>query len=249
MAERDDDYHPGLLSPLWRVPAAVMRTNLAAAESVADRSVRGFRAAVSPLVPGGGKQPPEEQDERSEELRAALGARMSHLLTRALHDDPAAATMELFHRLVDQLTPDEARIIGALADGQVVPLIHVYGWTRSGIMGTPTLRNASLIGKLANVNRADLTPLYVTRLRALGLVEIGPESSQLKDDYQILLADRGVMAAVKKASRTPLTARTERHSLMLSDLGLELWEACFERVEDVPDPTEPPASEQGPDKG
>lgn len=237
MAEREGDYHPGLLSPLWRVPAAVMRTNLAAAESVADRSVRGLRAAVSPLVPGG-KQPAETPEGHREELRAALGARMSHLLTRALHDDPAAATMELFHRLVDQLTPDEARIIGALADGQVVPLVHVYGWTRAGIMGTPTLRNASLIGKLANVNRADLTPLYVTRLRALGLVEIGPEVSDLKDDYQILMADRGVMAAVKKASRTPLTARTERHSLLLSDLGLELWEACFERVEDLPDPVE-----------
>ncbi len=241
MGQRDaENYQPGLLSPLWKVPAAVMRTNIAVAESVADRSVRGLRSAVAPWVPGGRAEAEAPEEHEDDELRAALGARMSDLLTRALHDTPDRAKLTLFHRVVDQLTPDEARIVGALADGQVVPLIHVYGWTRAGIMGTPTLKNASLIGKLANVNLPELTPLYVTRLRALGLVEVGPEASDLKDDYQILMADSGVMAAVKKASRTPLTARTERHTLHLSDLGMELWEACFERVDDVPDPVEQP---------
>ncbi len=238
----DEDYHPGILSPLWRVPAAVVRTNISVAESVADRSVRGLRSAAS-LVPSGKSQQESPQEHR-EDLRTALGARVSDLLVRALHDNPDSARLELFHRVVDQLTPDEARIVGALADGQVVPLVHVYGWTRAGILGAPTLRNASLIGKLANVNLPELTPFYITRLRALGLVDVGPEVPDQKDDYQILMADPGVMKAVKKASRTPLTARTERHSLQLSDLGLELWETCFERADDAPDPTEQPTPDE-----
>ena len=69
MAEHDEDYHPGLLSPLWRVPAAVVRTNISVAESVADRSVRGLRSAVSPLVPGR-SQLPATPEEREAEARA-----------------------------------------------------------------------------------------------------------------------------------------------------------------------------------
>ncbi len=219
-----DDYHPGLLSPLWRVPAAVARTNVRLAENAADAGVRGLRSAVAPW------RGSEESSELPEpaDLTRELRERVTELLTRALQDTPETAKAELFHRLVDQLTPDEARILGALADGQSVPLVHVYAWTRAGITGNATLENASLVGKLANVNLPHLTPLYVTRLRALGLVEVGPELARLKDDYQILMADAGVMAAIKKASRTPLTARTERHSLRLSGLGRELWSTCFD---------------------
>jgi hypothetical protein len=245
-----EDYHPGLLSPLWRVPAAMVRSNIHVAESVAEAGVRGLRSAVSPLRTAGStsRLPDDAVGARPapDELTTSLRTRMAGLLARALQDTPGTARAELFHRLIDHLTPDEARILGALADGQAVPVVHVFAWSRAGLAGNATLKNASLIGKLANVNLPHLTPLYVNRLRALGLVEIGPEIPHLKDDYQVLMADAGVMRAVKKASRTPLTARTERHSLRLSQLGHELWTACFGEVDGPGDTAaeeapEPPA--------
>jgi hypothetical protein len=95
------------------------------------------------------------------------------------------------------------------------------------MMGEPTLENASLIGKMANVSLPHLTPQYVTHLLALGLVQVGPERSALKDEYQILLADSGVMKASKRATRGPIAPRIERHTLRLSPLGRQLWAACF----------------------
>ena len=158
---------------------------------------------------------------------ADLGPRMRSLLDQALANTPADSSLDLFHRILDQLSPDEARIIAALSDGHAAPLIHVRPLSPAGILGEPTLENASLIGKLANVSLPQLTPQYVTHLLALGLVQIGAERPSLKDDYQILMADPGVLKASKKASRGPIAPRYEKHTLRLSPLGRSLWEACF----------------------
>jgi hypothetical protein len=158
---------------------------------------------------------------------ADLGPRMKALLDQALANTPADSNLDLFHRILDQLSPDEARILGALSDGHASPLIHVRPLSPAGMLGEPTLENASLIGKMANVSLPHLTPQYVTHLLALGLVQVGPERSALKDEYQILLADSGVMKASKRATRGPIAPRIERHTLRLSPLGRQLWAACF----------------------
>src|SRR5687768_10346293 len=139
----EEPHHPGLLSPLWRVPRAMVRTNVHVAESVAEAGVRGLRSAVGPLTHRGDHA--DADGAAPVDPRALLRERMSGLLARALEETPGTAELELFHRLVDQLTPDEARILGALADGQAVPLVHVFAWTRAGITGRATLENASLV--------------------------------------------------------------------------------------------------------
>ena len=71
--------------------------------------------------------------------------------------------------------PDEARIISALSDGSASPLLNVYARTRAG-WGEVVLENMSLIGKTANLALPQLTPMYVSHLLSLGLVESGPET-------------------------------------------------------------------------
>jgi hypothetical protein len=156
-----------------------------------------------------------------------LGPRMRALLDQALANTPADTSLDLYHRILDQLSPDEARIIGALSDGHASPLLHVRPMSPAGILGEPTLENASLIGKMANVSLPQLTPQYVTHLLALGLVQVGSERASLKDDYQILMADPGVLKASRKAARGPIAPRYEKHTLRLSPLGRALWAACF----------------------
>jgi hypothetical protein len=156
-----------------------------------------------------------------------LGPRMRSLLDQALVNTPADSSLDLYHRILDQLSPDEARIIGALSDGHASPLIHVRPLSPAGMLGDPTLENASLIGKMANVSLPHLTPQYVTHLLSLGLVQVGPERSALKDEYQILQADSGVLKAMKRAARGPIAPRVEKHTLRLSPLGRSLWAACF----------------------
>ena len=157
----------------------------------------------------------------------SLNTKMGKLLDRALDQSTAGSQVELFHRLLDQLVADEARIVGALSDGSASPLVHVY--SRSRNTGQPVLENACLIGRTANVALPNMVPQYVGHLLSLGLVEIGPEDPAKKADYEILMAEPMVLRAVKNASRGPLTARVEKLTLSLSGLGRGLWEAAVKQ--------------------
>jgi hypothetical protein len=155
-----------------------------------------------------------------------LRAKMDRLLDRALEQSTRSGRQELFHKIIDQLVPDEARIVGALSDGSVSPMLHVFARTLSGIGGDPILENASLVGKMANVSLPQMTPVYVSHLLSLGLLETGPEEPGMKDDYQILGADSAVLRALKKGKRGPLEAKVERYTVRLSVLGRDLWAAA-----------------------
>jgi hypothetical protein len=76
------------------------------------------------------------------------------------------------------------------------------------------------------VSLPQLTPLYVAHLLATGLVDIGPEDPAMRDDYMILMADGQVLRALKAASLGPIAPPVERHTLLMSQLGHELWEAA-----------------------
>jgi hypothetical protein len=129
--------------------------------------------------------------------------------------------------VLDQIVPDEARIISALSDGSASPMVSVHALTRAGLLGEALIVHASLVGRTANVALPHLTPTYVGHLLTLGVLEAGPEDDELRDDYQILLADSDVLKAIRKGSRGPVSARVERRSIRLSTLGQNLWNACM----------------------
>jgi hypothetical protein len=166
---------------------------------------------------------PEAQDAES------LGSKMRGLLDRALDHSTRSSQVELFHHILDQLVADEARIIGALSDGSVSPLVNVHDWTRRRVLGRAVLENASLIGRSANVALPAMVPAYVSHLLSLGLVEIGPEDPDLKDDYEVLMAETSVLRAIKSASRGPLAAKVDKLTLSLSGLGMALWAATMQQ--------------------
>ena len=159
-------------------------------------------------------------------IAESLDAKMHTLLDRAIEQSTASSRQELFHKILDQMVPDEARIIGALSDGSASPLLNVYSRTRAALVGEVVLENMSLIGRTAHLALPHLTPMYVSHLLSLGLVESGPEDAAMKDDYEILAADTAVLRAIKNASRGPIPARVDKYTLRLSGLGLELWAAA-----------------------
>ncbi|WIM88989.1 Abi-alpha family protein [Candidatus Mycobacterium wuenschmannii] len=181
--------------------------------------MNGSTAGVPELV--------EIDAEADEDANAdGLDAKMHGLLDRAIGQNTASSRQELFHKILDQIVPDEARIISALSDGSTSPLLNVYARTRAGLGVEVVLENMSLIGKTANLALPQLTPMYVSHLLSLGLVESGPEDTEMKDEYEILAADTAVLQAIKTASRGPIPARIDKYTLQLSGLGLELWAAA-----------------------
>lgn len=158
----------------------------------------------------------------------SLSGKMTRLLDRALDQNTRGSQVELYHHLLDQLVADEARIIGALSDGSSSPLVNVYTWLSPRVPGRAVLENASLIGRTANVALPHMVPQYVSHLLSLGLVESGPEDAALATEYEVLLAESSVLAAIKSGSRGPLTAKVEKSVLSLSSLGMSLWAATMQ---------------------
>jgi hypothetical protein len=170
------------------------------------------------------------EDERREagglsSVPEPVSAAMQRLLLRSLEQTTAGGRQELFRALLDQLVPDEARIIAALGNGTVSPLVDVYVRSGLGKGATPLLENASLIGRTAAVAVPRLTPVYIGHLRNLGLLEIGPEDSALAREYEVLMAENVVRKALDHAEGL-LPPRVLRRTLRLSRLGRELWETA-----------------------
>lgn len=157
----------------------------------------------------------------------SLNGKMTRLLDRALDQNSHGSQVELYHHLLDQLVADEARIIGALSDGSSSPMVNIYTWLSPRVPGRAVLENASLIGRTANVALPQMVPQYVSHLLSLGLVEAGPEDPELGTDYEVLMAESSVLAAIKSASRGPLTAKVDKSTLSLSSLGSSLWVAAM----------------------
>ncbi|QRY62656.1 DUF4393 domain-containing protein [Gordonia sp. PDNC005] len=209
---------------------SITRTALSCAEWTEEQFLALARAGLDAIDPDSpaADDGPAERAVKAEAQRAALepapaqrlNERMNGLLDQALNQGTAASRLELFTRILDQLVADEARIVGALSDGAVSPLINVISRTSSR---SPVLENAALIGRTANLALPEMVPAYVTNLLNLGLLEVGPEDPDLKVDYEVLAAETMVLKAIKSSSVGPVGPRIERRTLRLSSLGMDLW--------------------------
>ncbi|MDQ3402561.1 MAG: DUF4393 domain-containing protein [Actinomycetota bacterium] len=166
---------------------------------------------VEPPKPTGAREP----------LRAA----MAELLERSVTDSRETARDHFFATVIRQLLPDEARIVSMLADGTVYPLVHLGVRTSFGGVHRLLLENASTVGRAAGVAQPGLVPLYVSRLLRFGLAEVGDDDPRLGAQYEALLGDDQVRAAVAKVNSRS-GPRIVRLTLRISDIGRQFWVAC-----------------------
>lgn len=194
-----------------------------------EQVVRAIRNGIDSLDPADAPEAAitEAPTEPAKPDPSSLKGKMTRLLDRALDQNTHGSQVELYHHLLDQLVADEARIIGALSDGSSSPMVNVYAWLSPRVPGRAVLENASLIGRTANVALPQMISQYVSHLLSLGLVESRPEDPALATEYEVLMAESLVLAAIKSASRGPLAAKVEKSTLTLSPLGASLWEATM----------------------
>lgn len=153
--------------------------------------------------------------------RAKAGQLLTDLLTQAVEQSATQARDRLIVRLLSDIEPDEARILAAMSDGTTYPLIHVITKTPLGMAGARLLENISTVGRAAGIALPDYVPIYLSRLRRLGLVTVGPESDEHADGYELLASD-GLVRAARDGHDGP--TRLLRRTLSLSSLGTDLWE-------------------------
>jgi hypothetical protein len=176
-------------------------------------------AAVS--GPDAATAPQSRERSRGPRKPSAL---MAELLSRAQDQTREQAQDALLVATLKLLTPDEARMLAALSDGSVFAVIHVLQAPLIGV-SQMVLENASGLGRAAGVSLPEHTPIYLTRLKLLGLLDLGPEDASLQTKYEMLMTDSGVQEAQKLIEvQRKSSAKIQRRSVQISALGKQLWE-------------------------
>jgi len=248
-----DDRDPNLLRTipgLARIAAAAYwRSARWTVRASAQASSRVIRAAVTGQEPGelfrstgaeirertrrvlGVEPRPEERAEMTPEAaeaereaaRKSLRERGEELLRRSADVNFDEGSHPAYARILDDLAPDEARILRLLAQGPQ-PSVDV----RSGLMplkSTSELVAAGLnmIGQESGCRHLEDVPAYLNNLFRLGLVWFSSEPLPDPQRYQVLEAQPEVARALDAAGHT----RTVRRSIHLTPFGADFCSLCL----------------------
>jgi len=151
---------------------------------------------------------------------------LRELLAASSESTKEQAELAYYSSLVRALLPDEARILSALSDGGVYPLINLIALSKLGIPTHTVLENTCTVGRAAGVLLPEMTRGYIQRLMAAGLVETGPEDYTMTTKYEILETDDVVRKLINQMKAAGQRSQIKRRVLKMSELGRNLWEAC-----------------------
>jgi hypothetical protein len=200
-----------------RVSRAILSGEAPAA--VAELALSEVRKTARGVL---GIELPEEPVAVPQDTTASLKARGAELLRRSADVRFEAETHPAYARILDDVTPDEARVLRCLALEGPQPTVDV----RSGplpVGSSLVAPGLSMIGAHAGCRYVERVPQYLNNLRRLGLIVISPEPVANPLRYQVLEAQPDVAAAMKEAG----LARTVRRSVHLTPFGEDFCEMCL----------------------
>lgn len=206
-----------------RVPGAELaQRQIQAAETLCLQELRKRLERLD-----GGDDPEQAPTTTTATAPRSPGNALQGLMDRSLNQRPDKAERELFLQLLDQLVPDEARIMAAVSDGSRMPVCHLDATNRLGTTSTRVLSNASRVGNEAGVMLTDRVPYYIGHLQELGLLDIGPEDKSLAAKYELIENDSTMReASARIENEMSMRPRLTRGTAYLSPLGQKLWEVC-----------------------
>lgn len=235
----------------WRTSRWGLSTSMEIAERVvgalaeghsvtqaASEAASGYRDALLELAGYAGEADAVQRHERRggdapdvDELRrrGAELLRQSSDVTHELEAHPAYA------RILDDLSPDEARILRLLDSEGPQPAVDVR--SASMVPNDSELVEAglSMIGGMAGCRYTERTRQYLNNLFRLGLVWFSREELRDPGAYQVLEAQPDVMEAMEQVKRP----RTVRRSIHLTPFGRDFVATCL-TPEDDADPAPGP---------
>jgi hypothetical protein len=153
---------------------------------------------------------------------------LAELLRRSLEQSAGESGTSHFEHILRRLLPDQARILAALADGSTYPVVDVVlKSSRRRGYDRPLVENVSTVVRRASVSLPARGPAYLSELRVMGLVELGPEEPSLTAEYDILETENFVREAKQAAAAAGRRgAVVIRRSIRITNLGRELWIAA-----------------------
>jgi Abortive infection alpha len=242
------DQDRGGAGPLEAMPA-VARLAASAWWHAAERSMaislhlgsQVVRAAIGdrrPSAPAGETATSQHSGSARvpEASRAALRERGAELLARSADVAQSEDLHPAYARILDNLSPDEARILRLFATDGPQPAVDI----RRGLPLVSELvaPGISMIGAEAGCRHPDRVAAYLDNLNRLGLIWFSREPLRDINPYQVLEAQPEAVEAMRDAGRT---SRTVRRSIHLTPFGTDFCRVCLPLA--APDAQTEPAEE------
>jgi len=129
-----------------------------------------------------------------------------------------------YERILDDLAPDEARILVLLLRGGPQPSVDVRtGGPVGMVSSTLVAPGLSMIGGRAGCRYPEQVPAYLNNLHRLGLVWFSREPLRDPLEYQVVEAQPDVLAAMHSVK----FAKVVRRSIHLTPFGEDFARSCF----------------------
>ncbi len=245
--------HAGLRSAAWTAGSALRSGKLlaramtepgAAGELVrevagdvaeASRTVSDVARSVANGVPlpkalwQGGVQlgtvvMPEPPEPRGRVAEPTLRERGEELLQRSRDVWSDDETHPAYARMLEELAPDEARILLLLMRGGPQPSVDVRTGGPVGMVSSSLVAaGMNMIGPRAGVRYLDEVPAYLSNLFRLGLIWFSREQLDDPLEYQVVEAQPDVLEAMHSVR----FARPVRRSIQLTPFGTNFCRACL----------------------
>lgn len=177
-------------------------------------------------------------DERPTSIRE----RGQDLLARSRDVWSADDRHPAFDRILDEMAPDEARILVMLLERGPQPSVDVRTGGPIGMVSSQLVApGLNMVGPRAGLRYLDSVPSYLNNLFRLGLVWFSREAVKEHQEYQVLEAQPDVLAALHSVK----FAKVVRRSIHLTPFGEDFTRTALVSEEtassgDLPEHDAPP---------
>jgi hypothetical protein len=154
----------------------------------------------------------------------SLRDRGADLLSRSADIDYEEDAHPAYARILDELAPDEARILRFLQAEGAQPAVDVRAAKVPLISSELVAPGLSMIGAGAGCRHVERVPAYLNNLYRLGLIWFSREPLEDPLSYQVLEAQPEVLGAMRAAGRS---ARTVRRQILLTPFGDDFCRVCL----------------------
>ena len=231
------------LGTTMRVSARVVdaaRTGEAPTELFSEAAADLRKYARGVLGIADTKPPPEEEQQEEEGPELPLRERGADLLRRSADVHAEEDAHPAYERILEQLAPDEGRVLRLLALKGPQPSVDVRaGWLPVDTASELIAPGLTMIGAEAGCRRLNRVHAYLNNLERLGLIWFSREPIKEQSRYHVLEAQPEVTGALNRESRT----RTVRRSIQLTPFGEDFCETCLpihtEELDALPGPDDP----------
>jgi hypothetical protein len=161
----------------------------------------------------------EELNPASEEALRAQGAELLRQSADVRIDDRAHPA---YARILQELAPDEARILRLLAQEGPQPAVDVRAANLIGVGSQLVAQGLNMVGPEAGCRHVDRVAVYLNNLQRLGLTTFSDTPLDDPIRYQVLEAQPDVLDAIKHATR----AKSVHRTLRLTPFGKDFCDVC-----------------------